>query len=297
MALGFTDEFQRVVASDRLQVIYVDTQHGRLETIVPAGAQASAMRDLLDVPTYLEVQGATLRRANSDDPAWLERTTRRRDLTLRLGRDLRHPDYQKVLGVLNYHAAHALGDGGTKLAQPAQKLARRPVGALERLLGDLSRMGLVEWKTGSCELVFPDAQAARYVAGGWLEEFVWLAATDCRPFDARAGAVITWEAESKKHAPRNEFDLICTHHNRMLVVECKARVKWGKAPEGPTATMFKLESLARMVGGALVTKWLVVLQELDGPAKERARNARIEIHDSRRLRWFREAVARWMEAG
>lgn len=68
---------------------------------------------------------------------------------------------------------------------------------------------------------FPDF--AKYITGGWLEEFTWL---QLKPLvdvgtitDIRIGMTVTWVGEQ---VDTQEFDVIFTDSKRLYILECKA---------------------------------------------------------------------------
>ncbi|RMF21206.1 MAG: DUF1887 family protein [Deltaproteobacteria bacterium] len=293
MALGFTVAFQQAFPEDKLRIIYADTQHGQIETIVPTAAGPTVMENVLDVPTCLQVQGAQYRRARSDDSEWIERAAARRSTTLCLARDA--AKLADFFGILNAAVDSALSPHG-KLVAPKQPLPRPPKGLWMEAMKLCAKAGVLEWNPGQSDLRFTCAEGAQYVRGGWLEEFVWLAANDCAPFDSRSGVTVTWESEQKRDAPRNEFDLACVHRNRMLLVECKTQKKASMQSEDLSSILYKFDSLARAAGGVLVTKWLVTVNELSPRGSERARQNDIKVLTGPDLRYFRDAVRAWMLA-
>ena len=96
---------------------------------------------------------------------------------------------------------------------------------------------------------FPDI--AKYVRGGWLEEYVFL---QLRPLineglihDLRINTVITFtdsDDRYKAETPYNEFDLLFTDGTRLYIIECKA---------GSISSehVVKLQNLTRNLGGLI----------------------------------------------
>ena len=88
---------------------------------------------------------------------------------------------------------------------------------------------------------------AKYLTGGWLEEYVYLI---LKPLlkqgvirDLRVGLHVGWDLlSSKQHGPIQEFDVTLTDGKRLFVVECKAGAVYNDH-------VYKLEACVRKYGG------------------------------------------------
>lgn len=119
---------------------------------------------------------------------------------------------------------------------------------------------------------FPDI--AKYVCGGWLEEWVF---QELRPLlkeglvhDLRINTVISFRDSDDRHksiTPYNEFDLLFTDGTRLYIVECKAgTVK--------SEYVVKLQNLVRNLGGLIGQGILVSPFRLHSSARKRLSEAR-----------------------
>lgn len=289
MTLAFFDLLRDV--ADR--VVYTDTEHGVVEHL-PVGAAApehpAPMESVLDVPLYLGAQGMTLRRAASDDPARRERSDARKGVTKFLaGEAGRIGDF---LGALNRLACLALDERGETLTMPRQCFQSRPWGRWRETVAHLQEAGLVAWDRDST-IEFPDAETARHLGGGWLEEYAWQVARDESPDDVRMGAEGTWD---DTRGARNELDLVVVHSNRMLLVECKT-LRLGRDASADDDLLYKLDSLSDDVKGLFGETLLLSARVPTRAMLDRAAHQRIRILGPEQLGDLRGLVRHWMANG
>ncbi|MDB6175029.1 MAG: hypothetical protein JWL59_4340 [Chthoniobacteraceae bacterium] len=88
---------------------------------------------------------------------------------------------------------------------------------------------------------------ARYLAGGWLEEYVYLTLEPllhCGVIrDLRVGLEVTWDGPTGAiDGPIQEFDVVFTDGQRLFIVECKAGAVTGDQ-------VLKLQQCVRSYGG------------------------------------------------
>ena len=140
-----------------------------------------------------------------------------------------------------------------------------------------------------------DHDAARYLSGFWLEEYAWWIASDMALSDVRCGVQGTWEGAAKKDAPKNEFDVLAVHNNRMLVVECKPlRLDQGEqAKEQNIVT--KLENLGRIAGGTFGTNLLLSARPTTRTVRSRCRSQGIPLREADALRGLRRDLQAWVD--
>ncbi|MFN2335250.1 MAG: Card1-like endonuclease domain-containing protein, partial [Wenzhouxiangellaceae bacterium] len=128
---------------------------------------------------------------------------------------------------------------------------RPPARPLREALEGMQSAGLLDFD-GDRELILRSADACRYIAGGWMEEYAWLTAAELGAEHVHAGLELTWNAGSGT-SPRNELDLFVLHHNRALTVECKT----SNMGEGETTAKIRRRKgggVSRVAGG--VVGWL-----------------------------------------
>lgn len=293
MALAFVDVFRDLLPGT--EVIYTDTEHGCVENLTDREHPTRMMEEVLDIPTYLAAYGMTYRSAQSGEDAWLVRVEGRKPLTKWFAEHAKslEPFFGVMNGLANSALERAENSGGFAARQTFRQA---PAGewrkAMQRIAEE--QFGLVDWD-GRAEVIFRNVDAARYLGGGWLEEYAWHVVHDEHPHDVRANVVGTWESGSRQAPGRNEFDLLAVHHNRMLVVECKTGVM--EEAQREANILYKLESLGRNAGGRFGQMWLVSLRSLGEEARSRARAQGIAVFEGEGARGLRDAVRHWMAGG
>jgi hypothetical protein len=291
MALAFVEVFRDLAHAE---IIYTDTEHGRIEYLDKRRQAPTALDNCLDVPTYLAANGFTLRDCESDRTEWRENADVRKPLSKWLAGE--SADLGDFLGALNRLANAALDDAGENLRCPNQAFDRAPRGRWRNAMVEISRAdyGLIAWDNGT-QITFRTAEAARYLGGIWLEEYVWHIVHDARIYDVRCSVAGTWEGGNKQDQPRNEFDLVATHRNRLLLVECKT-LRFGRDAHKDQDILYKLDALGSKAKGLFGTTWLISARALTDAARSRAKSQRIEIIEAGALTRLREKVLAWMGA-
>lgn len=105
-----------------------------------------------------------------------------------------------------------------KLEDPMAIAARLAVPELADFVAGMGTMGLLQLE--QAEPFWMDGRLRRYLSGGWLEEFAWLAALQAGAHEAIHGQVIGWEFNG--FTGENEIDLIMRFEDKLSFVSCKA---------------------------------------------------------------------------
>lgn len=288
MMLGFVEIFR----SDARHVFYTDTRHRRIE-FFPAPRQPERpplpMTDVLDVPLYLRAQGIHYGRAISDSAEQVERIMARKSAAKYLARNAAKLD--PFIGALNYRANQAFGKSST-LSEPRQALDYAPHASSPwtAALRELAATHLIGWQEGEAEIVFIDEERTQFLRGGWLEEYAWHIIRDESTFDARLGVEVSTSGVSEA---RNEFDVIATHGNRLLFIECKT-LRFNP-DENDNELAYKLDSLGRASRGLFGSTWLLSAREPTPTLNQRARTLGFRIIGPTELPKLRDAVQGWMQ--
>ncbi|NKI33898.1 DUF1887 family protein [Wenzhouxiangella sp. XN79A] len=243
---------------------------------------------LLEPADYLAACSATLRRSVSEEAAFEQRVGARRALTLLLAREC--AALGPALGTLNYLATQAVDRDGEALVEPKQHLPKAPASPLRAALAAMVEAGVLD-HDGDRELIFRSAEACRFVAGGWLEEYAWLTASELDAEHVHAGLELTWNA-GPGIAPRNELDLFVLHRNRALTVECKTSTM---GDGDPTAQiLYKLDSIADRLSSLPGNAALLSAREVPDLIVKRARAQDVTVFDAERLIGFRDWLGEWL---
>ncbi len=296
LSMGFVEVFRAHLEGYPLRVIYTDTEHQVLETLVPRGLDATPMGGVLRVESYLAAQGMTFVSAMSDDLEWRSVVQERCKLTVYLANECER--LGGFLGMLNglVHGtgrqSGALASNGGELLHPEQRLNRSPRGLYREVLKRVADVGLIQWVDAKT-VRFNTVEAARYLGGHWLEEYAWLVADAAGLQDARCSATVRWELQSGPEAPTNEFDLLAVHNNRLLLVECKT----GQQAAGEQAVATRLESLSRNAGGLFGLSLLVSARALPTTMRNRCQSLGIRLLEQGEVKRLADYVDQWRDTG
>ena len=288
-----TIAFMRAMSGEVERIIYTDTQHDRLEHLpqgVKQTGEAQPLLPVLNIPLYLAAQGMTLRGSLSDDGAWRQRADQRKTLTKYLGKNV--GEIGPFIGAVNRLSNQALDERGESLLEPIQSFDTQPRGRWFDAIKKVSESGVVQWDD-NCTLNFPDIEAARYLGGGWLEEYAWHQAKDLKPDDIRMSAEGTWEGTRKG---RNELDVVLVHNNRLLLIECKT-LRIGRDRKSDDEMLYKLDSVGDDVKGLFSEVVLLTARQPTEPVKDRARHHNILIIGPDRFSRFQKDLREWMQCG
>ena len=293
LSMGFVEVFRRELEGYPLQVIYTDTEHQVIEYVVPQGRTSDPMQAVLDVPMYLEAQGMRLKHSCCEDDEWKRDANNRKTLTEYLASHC--TDLESLFGVLN-GLVHGVGGrpgvflpGGKTLGyHPKQHLKSRPSGEWRRALGKMKKYGLIGWN-GDKEIKFLSTESACFLSGGWLEEFAWHTARAADLGDVRCSAQCQWIRYSGEDAPRNEFDVVAVHNNRLLLVECKT----GSLEREHQNVVSKLESLGRNAGGLFGASLFLTVKEPPLEMRQRLKSLGILCLAGKDMARLGEALLKW----
>ena len=288
-----TIAFSQVLGPVVSRMIYTDTAHGLLEELPgPAGTQGAswALEGVVDVPLYLRAQGMRPRVCRSDATEWVDAVRRRKHLTKYLARQARA--LGGLFGAVNALASQALDSRGESLVEPFQQFREPPRGRWVDVLRRIQDEGLTRWN-GSTGLELKDVDAARYLNGGWLEEYAWLLARELSPDDVRLGVEGDWEQTRRGS---NELDVVVVHQNRLLLIECKT-LRLGRDLGVDSDLLYKLDSVGDDVRGLYGEVVLLSAREPSPLIRDRAAHHRIQVAGPACLPRLQRDIRDWMEHG
>ncbi|MBL1266003.1 Card1-like endonuclease domain-containing protein [Methylomicrobium sp. RS1] len=291
MALGFYDVFH----SEPNSVLYTDTEHGQIEVLYPEKQQPIAIGKVLSLDSYLFSMGKQYRK--SADVQWQENARQRRNLSFWLAQNAEKLEgYWSVINKLAHDslAKQERGQAPT-LANPEQWFikSKTPYGYWKTALEKCTEAGICQWDKENPErLYFNDADGALYLSGGWLEEYVWLTASELSCDEVYANVYFT-ETGNPKDDIRNEIDCLLLHNNRLLMIECKTSV-FNVFDAKNDGIVYKLDTLERRTGGLFGDACLVSARKLDDPTRNRAREYKIKIIEGGDIKNIKTRIQDWM---
>ncbi|HXF91734.1 MAG TPA: DUF1887 family CARF protein [Nitrospiraceae bacterium] len=286
MTLGFVEVFRE--RADR--IIYTDTAHGQIEVIADrhtTAPQPEQMRDVLDVPHYLAVQGFRYYGSVSDDAGQVARIQARRELAAKLAQEAGRQS--GLIGMLNALAHGAMDEQGRHLVHPVQRLSKALNGAWRALFAQFAQAGLLKVE-GDRTVRFSDLESTRFLGGGWLEEYALAVAQEAELFDVRMGVKGVWEGTE---SARNEFDVLACHRNRMLFIECKTLRFTGHENDNDLA--YKVKSLGEDTRGLLGDTWVLAAQGPSPILCDRAKQAGFQVIRPKHLSTLRGWLDLWKQ--
>ncbi len=263
-------------------LVYCDTAHQRLDWLAPA-ARSEPMADVLRIDDVLLAQGYRRQGGSGGaEAAERQRAAQEREAMTRwIGEHI--APLARFFGAMNALAGAALGNGGR--FAPEQQLNYPPGGAAVEWLRECHAHGLAHWD-GDVQVVFGSAEAARYLGGGWVEDYAALKIAGARAHDH----AVSLRVQHVDSDSTNEIDACVVHRNRVLVVECKAAHPGGSDADW----IYKLSQLARAIGGALATPLLLSARALPEAHKQRAREYGVDVLDGADLATLPARLRSWM---
>lgn len=291
LSLAFVEAFRGIAS----RILYTDTAHRQIQYLPHADGVhlplPVPMTNVLDVPGYLRAQGFQFQGAASDLEVWQIRAQGREQASQFLGKRIASAQLQRFIGNINGLAGKALeripDSFDERLAAAEQSFSRPPWGIWAEAMRVLAQAQVLDWTPGSKWLQFPDVSAARFVRGGWLEEYAYQVVRDADVHDVRLGVRGVWD---NKHAMANEFDVLACHLNQLLLIECKTLHYNG---ENDNEIAYKLDSLGDDARGLFGDTWLLSAREPTETLVARAHRARIRLIGPRELQNLRDLVRTW----
>lgn len=286
MSLTFTNAFnlynQKAGSQDtqgpKALVLYTDTEHKEIPLLNEDTDFALPFTDVLTLDDSLMANGFEFENAIDADKDF--EVVERQDLTLFLLKQFAADSCKFFLGPLQFAASSARQQFPDNAAQ---QLKMVPKGARADLLNRLVKAGLIEWDQQK-NIHFLTEDACIYLAGGWLEEATYLIAKSVGFKHVALGVSGNWREEvagfNIASEVTNELDVLILHHNRLLVVECKA-LNWAKQDSQKNqGVIHKLENLGRKLGGHFASSLLISAQQLTPTMQQRIDSSNVDYIDA-----------------
>ena len=300
-----------------LEILYTDTQGGGYIRHMESATQPpEALGSLITgIDDYLHCQGYRVTRSASDDHAWQQTARGRWPMSAKLVDALgarKNGPAGMLIGMLNRQAQlvedlifkkHIQGSPKSASAQLKRKLLEEHVPttampdlrcpeAATPLLESIFAAGLLVGDGKLGPAFFSSDDARRYLGGAWLEEWAWLAASDCGVDDCRCGVFIQASNEGASDKDDNELDLIILHKNRLLIAECKT-INWQGA-NGKQDILNKIDALGNHARGLYGRSLLVSARVLDDDARRRAHVYGVTVLEAASLTGLKTQIRNWM---
>jgi hypothetical protein len=283
------------------QICYADTQHDQLLYLRPEHTRQPFSNEL-NIKDYLLANGLDARKALSDSEEWRQSVEERKALTFWLAKNTEH--LQNFFPQLNGLVAGAVYEENRtqKLSSQASHLKCKPKGKWEESLEKFQSLGLID-REDNLTFRFQNLEAAKYIGGQWIEEYVWLVANNLNCHDVACGLEITTQKHHKDNI-RNELDCVICHHNRMVIVECKTS-QFGKKEQKDSEILYKIDSIGGKVGGVFGERLLISALPLDHVTSSnrsvknssRAETMSINLLDGKNIIQLETMLKNWIDSG
>ena len=276
------------------QIIYLDTFNNHIQDI--KNNSFTSLQDLLTADDYLFVNGVNAGEYSNQSSDWVERISKRQLLTKRFARFVENKANEWFIGKLNSMASASLYNGAHNvlcLKDEAKKFDKKLFGEPQSLIQACHDFGLLEYD-GNRTIKFDNVDAAQYLNGIWLEEYVFLLAKELGLADVRCSQRIEWQGERRANkAVKNEIDIVLVHNNRMLIIECKTSDLDNHNTDSQ-GIIYKLDSIAKDLGGLYGTLWLLSARPIDRQdILDRAHTQKIEVIHGDQISGLKEKIMKW----
>lgn len=264
-----------------LPVFYIDTMNKQRIEMLPK-YRLEALPDLMTVKRYLKVYGYRL-----SDSAAVQ--IRPEVITLAETLIAKSKKYNQVIGTLNWLAKDAEERKGNKAELSPGAAAKKDLSALIQLFEEA---GLLSRSGSRC--VFADEKARQITKGGWLELYLAHIAKRLK----KEGKITDFYCNAciqSSGGSRNELDLVFSAHNRLHIVECKAKNMTAETGKADDAT-YKLETLRDLVGGTFGRAMLVSYGSLRDVDRKRCKEYGIRVVEGEELVRLREKLLAWINS-
>lgn len=269
-------------------IFYVHPEHDRVVWLHPSKRAPLELAHRVRLEAFLHAHGAVVDGGIQREPV----KPIHENIGEVLVRDLRR--FRPVLSRLNALAVSAERNGLTS----TQRLTEPPFKdvALTQLIDELEQQGLA--KRRSDRLTFADEADRFFVAGGWLESYVFqVIATLCATLRSihDRGRSITVSRETPRGHVTTEVDVAFLADNRLYIVECKTnRFDSNDHPERAMEAVYRLDSLRDLLGGLQARAMLVSYQDIRPEDKQRAADLGVRVCAGDKIQCLRNELADWV---
>lgn len=278
--IGTLGTFQAFYTKDK-EIYYVDTEDNIIIKLYPEKEQDKYPIDVtIPITDYLTAYGFFVKEYVKDTGYIYDK--RRQELTRYLAR---RPD---LLGELNYKLQPYDED---KLPDAVELPHDKNLFEKVLTLNGVSQKG--EYKI---EITDPDI--LRYLKGIWFEEYVYMLVKELGEADKVLLNVKGEWVTTRKHYPRNEFDILISKKNRLFYISCKTanlNRKTDTSDEGiGREALYELDSVADNALGIFGRRMIASARKIEDPyVRTRAEILNITIKDD--IATLKEGLRQWLQ--
>ncbi len=279
MALAAMDVFR----SKGLTVLYVDTKNKTIHQLSPE-FKPFKFKNVLDVTTYLKVYGQNVIKSES--------TTLSNRFKILIYTLLKEAEmFKKAISDFNRVASRAAkSDRFPCVVKDIESLTA--TSAHKKLLKLYEEYGLL--KHHKRDIKINKKEYAEFMAGGWLEDYVFDVVKSLNPPDVLKNVKVEWDKKGAR-PPTNEYDVVFIWDNRLFLVECKTKRFMGKDIESNSSEpIYKLDSLKDSAGGLFGQGIFISYKGLTTEMKERLEAYGLKYCEKEDIINLREKLLEWI---
>ncbi|MDD2366192.1 MAG: DUF1887 family CARF protein [Desulfuromonadaceae bacterium] len=253
-------------------IIYFDPEKWRMIRLDVNGQPPEKAEAELNVSDYLSLHGFKVSSDAGDDETVLER----RNLTDWLSKNL--PE-SGLMPILNQFASEAQEK---KIFPFVKNIMGYFNSSFIGVLKKLASENIIGWDSKTRAITFPTIDAARYIGGFWLEEYVFDVVKSLGVHDVRRNVNVVWDGSGIK----NEFDVVFTHKCRLFLISCKTSKLGHEKQYKDKNPVYELDSLKDAAAGLFGQGVLVSASPLGGELKKRADTLRLVSINAEEIKWL-----------
>lgn len=269
---------------EKRPILYVDTQNRRVQILSPEMDNLD-FPGVIKVKPYLRSYGQVIASDDTDR----DRVQQHRPVVDALLNGL--AEFEHALSAMNRCTAPLRNMRSFPVTKEVPSFSASARG-FDQLTALFERHHLLKRAGGRLE--FATLNDVKFLSGDWLAEHVFRLVAGLSPTDVRMGVEVEWDQKGPK-PPKNEYDVVFTHGNRLFLIECKTkRFDENEENQNDQDLIYKLESLRDAAGGLYGKGMLVSYRPLTDAQKRRLKANRLEFCDGPALHMFEEKLKRWV---
>ncbi|MCH9698704.1 MAG: DUF1887 family protein, partial [Gammaproteobacteria bacterium] len=266
-------------------VFYIHPEDDRLIWLYPRDQESHQLADRVRLNQFLYAQGSKVISQGSTSVI-----PEHRELAHDLLTSYKY--FEKAVTTLNWYVVNTVQLKSSPLTADHQRW--NPFLDLLERLESLQMIRI----DNQC-LVFRDNAAKEFIAGSWLEHYVFAELMQIGqhiPEIQDSAQAITIEHQLTGQAVQNELDVAFLCNNHFYVIECKTSLFDQQSGEQVGAdVLYKLDSMKALFGGLNAQAMLISYKPVPQSVKHRAALFGIETCDAFQLKDLRSRLIQWLD--
>lgn len=229
----------------------------------------------------------------SEDEQWVTTAKKRAKMSQLAGNNLGKNGIRHFVGAMNngyFQVCNDVNAYSTLSFNLNQDLPCKgePIDISLRCFQMAQEHGLIRLADNRQSFRFLTDEAACYLGGLWLEEYLWLSLKNCSELDVSASVKGYWMTLNKNTAiqdisntTHNEMDTVVIKNNIAHLIECKTGGYSRK--NRSKETLEEIATLTSHMGGRLAKGYLVTLHDLTLAEKARAEQLNVQVFAAEKI--------------